>query len=106
MSLKTNDNTFLKNAKTLDDREMPNGVPYTSLSQAKTTVIQAYRSRGLRAYVDDGSGLKAYWYKDGTEDTDLVLVTDSVDLSNYAKGAYMFVLKNKQEIKTNTIFIN
>ena len=29
-----------------------------------------------------------------------------IDLSNYAKGAYMFVLKNKQEIKTNTIFVN
>ena len=29
-----------------------------------------------------------------------------IDLSNYAKGAYLFVLKNKEKIKTNTIFIN
>lgn len=70
MSIKVNDNLKVQAPKILDDRYSINGVtPYLNVAQANATIPLSYRALGLPVLI----GNQEYWYRDGINDTDLVL---------------------------------
>jgi len=46
--------------------------PYTSVSEANAAVPLAFRNQGDFRFIDDGSGLKIYWYLSATSNGNLV----------------------------------
>lgn len=46
--------------------------PYASISEANAAVPQAFRSVGDFRFIDDGSGLKIYWYLNSTANGNLI----------------------------------
>lgn len=76
MSSNLGDNFYVYGALPLDAKQMKpsiNGaVPYSSVTDANTQIILNHRYVGLTVLVNDGSGTKEYWYKDGVEDENLV----------------------------------
>jgi hypothetical protein len=77
MAQQINDNFSIKAPKLLDDRshKIAGGVavPYTSINEALSTVSSSYRSIGLIMLINDGTGIKEYWYKNGIGDSQLEL---------------------------------
>ena len=72
---------FQFNAPRLPDtRTAPivNGVqvPYPSVAAANAGII--FRAQGLPVLINDGSGMKEYWYVGGTADTNLKLKTVAI----------------------------
>ena len=74
MSLNLPFGTRVLNPFPVDDKAFnASGQPYTDLNEVKTQVTSGVRHKGLRVFVDDGSGgVAEYWWKDGITDNDLV----------------------------------
>lgn len=74
MAININDNFNVSAPKAIDNRsgKFISGIwyPYSSVAEANTTISQ--RHKGLTVYIDDGTGLKEYWYKDGILNSNLV----------------------------------
>lgn len=72
-----NDNFQLYAPKSLDNKYTKviagNSVPYASTTEANDSIDSAYRSIGLTVLIDVGAENKEYWYKDGIENSDLVV---------------------------------
>jgi len=50
-------------------------VPYASVAEANAATPTAFRYKGLVKLIDDGTGMKEYWYLTGVADGNLVLKT-------------------------------
>lgn len=59
--------------------------PWTGVTHANDNVIALQRAIGLTVGIQSGNTLLEYWYYSGVTDSDLVLKTVDVDLSNYAR---------------------
>lgn len=68
MAIYLNDGILSMAPKALDDRFGP----YTSIAEALIAIEPILRFRGLTAGVIEGGELKEYWFRDGTEDEDLI----------------------------------
>lgn len=86
MAILLSDNIDYKAPKLADNRVQFNGErPYTSLEEAWETVPMGSRALGLRQLIKNIEGGTDEWvYKEGVEDSDLILVSYDIDLSNYA----------------------
>lgn len=85
MPITVNDNFRNNTPKSLDNKFLKNGLtPYVSVAEANATIPQAYRSPGLPVFIDDGSGRKEYWYRDGV--TDVHLIQKTVDAGGAGQG--------------------
>lgn len=80
MALQEINDTFdLRAARPLDKRTMAydagadTHVPYISVEDANADTFIEYRHRSGMKMIDDGTGLKLYWYRDGVEDEHLVI---------------------------------
>ena len=78
MSIKLSDSIRVGQQKPLEDKYFNELVPYTSINQVNTLLPEAIRHRGLTVNING----EEYWYKDGIEDSNLVLKSNSVDTSN------------------------
>ena len=81
MSIKLSDSIRVGQQKPLEDKYFNELVPYTSTAQVNTLLPKAVRHRGLTVNING----EEYWYKDGIEDSNLVLkITNSAiyDLKN------------------------
>lgn len=71
-----NDNFHLNAGKSLDDRKgkviAGKTVPFISVTEANSFILSSFRYIGLTVFVNDGSGLREFWYKNGTSDSDIV----------------------------------
>lgn len=69
MSVVVNDSIQSNAPKSLDNKYLNLGaVPYTTTSDANTTILSAYRSRGLTVLI----GSAEYWYRDAIGDVNLI----------------------------------
>ena len=81
MSIKLSDSIRVGQQKPLEDKYFNELVPYTSTSQVNNLLPKAVRHIGLTVNINK----EEYWYKDGIEDSNLVLKitnNDSYDLKN------------------------
>ena len=81
MSIKLSDSIRVGQQKPLEDKYFNELVPYTSTSQVNTLLPKAVRHIGLTVNINK----EEYWYKDGIEDSNLVLKitnSDIYDLKN------------------------
>lgn len=69
MSVTLNDAIQANAPKSLDNKYLSLGVvPYTNTTDANTTILSAYRSRGLTVLI----GAAEYWYRDDIGDVNLI----------------------------------
>lgn len=77
MSQQINDNFKINAPKPMDQRfcKFVDGAsfPYASVSEANSIILSIYRYIGMTVLINDGSVNKEYWYKEGTDDLDLVV---------------------------------
>ena len=92
MSIKLSDSIRVGQQKPLEDKYFNELVPYTSTSQVNTLLPKAIRNRGLTVNING----EEYWYKDGIEDSNLVL--KSSNLSSYDKS---ILIENNGNIEAN-----
>ena len=81
MAIKLSDSIRVGQQKPLEDKYFNELVPYTSTSQVNTLLPKAVRHIGLTVNINK----EEYWYKDGIEDSNLVLKitnNDIYDLKN------------------------
>ena len=81
MSIKLSDSIRVGQQKPLEDKYFNELVPYTSTTQVNTLLPKAVRHIGLTVNING----EEYWYKDGIEDSNLVLKitnSDIYDLKN------------------------
>ena len=78
MSIKLSDSIRVGQQKPLEDKYFNELVPYTSTSQVNTLLLKSVRHRGLTVNINGDE----YWYKDGIEDSNLILKSNNVDLTN------------------------
>ena len=69
MAIKLTDNLRVNQQKPVDDKYFNGLVPYISTSQVNTLIPKAVRHIGLTVNINR----EEYWYKDGIEDSNLVL---------------------------------
>ena len=79
MAIKLTDNLRVNQQKPVDDKYFNGLVPYTSTSQVNTLIPKAVRHIGLTVNINR----EEYWYKDGIEDSNLVLKITNSDTSNF-----------------------
>ena len=86
MAIKLTDNLRVGQQKPVDDKYFNGLVPYISTSQVNTLIPKAVRHIGLTVNINR----EEYWYKDGIEDSNLVLkITNSTALDDKLnKGGY------------------
>lgn len=63
------ENVYVGNDTLLDAKQGP----FSSIQEAQTIVPIEARSIGLFHFIDTGGGARLYWYKNGIENTDLIL---------------------------------
>lgn len=78
MSIKLSDSIRVGQQKPLEDKYFNELVPYTSTSQVNTLLPKPVRHIGLTVNINK----EEYWYKDGIEDSNLVLKITNSDTSN------------------------
>lgn len=81
MSIKLSDSIRVGQQKPLEDKYFNELVPYTSTTQVNTLIPKGVRHIGLTVNINK----EEYWYKDGIEDSNLVLKitnNDIYDLKN------------------------
>ena len=78
MSIKLSDSIRVGQQKPLEDKYFNELVPYTSTTQVNTLLPKAIRHIGLTVNING----EEYWYKDGIEDSDLVLKKDNLTLND------------------------
>ena len=92
MSIKLSDSIRVGQQKPLDDKYFNELVHYTSTSQVNNLVSKAIRHIGLTVNINK----EEYWYKDGIEDSNLVLkITKTFEVSNVS--GLQAALDGKQE---------
>ena len=84
MSIKLSDSIRVGQQKPLDDKYFNELVHYTSTSQVNNLVSKAIRHIGLTVNING----EEYWYKDGIEDSNLILKVPNMDT---------FILKNQEQ---------
>ena len=87
MSIKLNDSIRVQGGKPVEDKRLNNGVVYNSVIQANTLIAKTDRYPTLEVAIKIGGATFIYWYKEGIEDSDLVLKQD--DISNLEKTSYL-----------------
>ena len=92
MSIKLSDSIRVGQQKPLEDKYFNELVPYTSTSQVNTLLLKSVRHIGLTVNINGDE----YWYKDGIEDSNLVL--KSSNLSSYDKS---ILIENNGNIEAN-----
>ena len=92
MSIKLSDSIRVGQQKPLEDKYFNELVPYTSTSQVNTLLLKSVRHIGLTVNING----KEYWYKDGIEDSNLVL--KSINLSSYDES---ILIENDGNIEAN-----
>lgn len=83
MAIKLSDSIRVGQQKPLEDKYFNELVPYTSITQVNTLLPKAVRHIGLTVNING----EEYWYKDGIEDSNLVL---KVPIDT-------FILKNQEQ---------
>lgn len=78
MAILLNDNINVETGKHLDNKYGP----YADLATAKSSIPPFKRVRGLTVGIIDGSFLVEYWFKDGTNDSDLILKLNTSSFTN------------------------
>lgn len=73
MSIKLNDSIRVQGGKPVEDKRLNNGVVYTSVTQANALIAKTDRYPTLEVAIKIGGATFIYWYKDGVENSDLVL---------------------------------
>lgn len=72
MAIKLNDSVRVQGAKPVEDKMLNNGVPYSSVAQAKNTIAKTDRYQSLTVIVNNGTSNEEWWWKDGVEDINLI----------------------------------
>ena len=101
MSIKLSDSIRVGQQKPLEDKYFNELVPYTSTSQVNTLLPKAVRHIGLTVNINK----EEYWYKDGIEDSDLVLKitnSDIYDLKNQEQDDRLTTLEG-EDVSQNDI---
>lgn len=75
MSIKLSDSIRVGQQKPLEDKYFNELVPYTSITQVNTLLPKSVRHIGLTVNING----EEYWYKDGIEDSNLVLKVPNID---------------------------
>ena len=78
MSIKLSDSIRVGQQKPLEDKYFNELVPYTSTSQVNNLLPKAVRHIGLTVNINK----EEYWYKDGIEDSNLVLKITNNDIND------------------------
>ena len=73
MSIKLNDSIRVQGGKPVEDKRLNNGVVYDSINQANTLINKTDRYPTLEVAIKIGGATFIYWYKEGIENSDLVL---------------------------------
>ena len=84
MSIKLSDSIRVGQQKPLEDKYFNELVPYTSITQVNTLLPKAVRHIGLTVNING----EEYWYKNGIEDSNLILKVPNMDT---------FILKNQEQ---------
>lgn len=83
MSIKLNDSIRVQGGKPVEDKRLNNGVVYNSVLQANTLIAKTDRYPTLEVAIKNGEDpTSIYWYKEGIEDSDLVLKQEAGSSSN------------------------
>lgn len=93
MSITINDGLQVNAPKSTDAKYLKSGtISYSSILDANTTVLSAYRSLGLTVYIN---GVE-YWWKSGTADIDLIIKNNVVqvqaDWTQGSSGSASFIV--------------
>lgn len=90
MAITYNDNAKINAPKDIENKtgKFVTGawVPYASVAEANSTILAAYRYKGLTVRITEGSGWAEYFYKNGTADGDLVRKVDLLDNVTYSSN--------------------
>ncbi len=73
MAITLNDSIRVQGGKPVEDKRLNNGVPYTSVAEVNTLIHITDRYPSLEVYIRIGGANFTYWYKEGIENTDLIL---------------------------------
>ena len=92
MSIKLSDSIRVGQQKPLEDKYFNELVPYTSINQVNGLILKTVRHIGLTVNINGDE----YWYKDGIEDSNLVL--KSINLSSYDES---ILIENDGNIEAN-----
>lgn len=88
MAIALSDNIQVNNSKHVDNRYGP----YSSVSNANSSIPVLARVEGLTVGIDSGNGIQEYWYKGGVSDSNLV-VKDSSFLNTLNPPKFVFTIK-------------
>jgi hypothetical protein len=73
MAIALSDNIYINSGKPSEAKSLRSDyTPYASVTEANNTIPLSFRYRGLTVVINDGSGDKKYWYKDGVANGNLV----------------------------------
>ena len=89
MAIVLDDNIRVGQQKPADDKYFNNLVPYTSVAEANTLLLQSIRHIGLTININNVE----YWYKDGIDDINLVIK------SNGGNGSTSIISDTYENIK-------
>lgn len=73
MAIDLNDSIRVKGGKPAEDKRLNNGFPYTSVAQVIDLIKKTDRYQSLEVVIKLDNVNQVYWWKEGVEDTDLVL---------------------------------
>ena len=73
MAIILNDSIRVQGGKPVEDKRLNNGVVYNSVIQANTLIAKTDRYPTLEVAIKIGGATFIYWYKEGIENSDLVL---------------------------------
>ena len=79
MAIKLTDSIRVGQQKPVEDKYFNGLVPYISVAEVNNLIEQSVRHRGLTVNING----EEYWYKDGINDSNLVLKVYNIDTSNF-----------------------
>ena len=82
MSIKLNDSIRVQGGKPVEDKRLNNGVVYNYVLQANTLIAKTDRYPTLEVAIKTGGVTFIYWYKEGIENSDLVLKQEGGAVTN------------------------
>jgi hypothetical protein len=100
MPININDSVKVLAPRSVDGKYLKNGAgTYTSVSDANTTIVSAYRSVGQTVFIN---GVE-YWYKNGIADGDLIIKNNVSQVQvdwNQASSVAVDFINNKPSLAT------
>lgn len=82
-------------------------IPYVSVAAANTAVVVGYRYRGKTVSIDDGTGMKEYWWRVDTQDASLVPKNLYEQVLNFVVGdGQQYTPTNGTSVYTNPALVN